>query len=215
MATTHVGNCFCGAVELQVTGEPAAIGYCHCTSCRAGAQDLSTALLCDPRERESDEGCRAHQGISQECQQSPSVVQPLWWPPDDQSSGVEAGRCVCSHGTVTELQAGCSRELPRDSTSNERRFAQDARLPEGTRRLWRDHDGIVKLASEQESGGVKDCDLSQTCLDRSSSVTRTALSADLCHMAKARKQATESDKDAVAPLIWLKSDGPKKQLDNR
>ena len=63
--------------------------------------------------------------------------------------------------------------------------------------------------------GVKDCDLSQTCLDRSSSVTRTALSADLCHMAKARKQATESGKDAVAPLIWLKSDGPKKQLDNR
>ena len=63
--------------------------------------------------------------------------------------------------------------------------------------------------------GAEDCDLSQTCLDGSSSVTRTALSAGLCRMTKARKQATESRKDAVAQLIWLKLDGPKKQLDNR
>ena len=63
--------------------------------------------------------------------------------------------------------------------------------------------------------GAEDCDLSQTCLDGSSSVMRTALSAGLCHMVKARKQATDSGKDAVAPLIWLKLEGPKKQLDNR
>lgn len=31
---THVGNCFCGAVQFTVTGEPAAMGYCHCGSCR-------------------------------------------------------------------------------------------------------------------------------------------------------------------------------------
>jgi hypothetical protein len=28
------GRCFCGAVEIAVTGEPVAMGYCHCTSCR-------------------------------------------------------------------------------------------------------------------------------------------------------------------------------------
>jgi hypothetical protein len=28
------GSCFCGAVELQVKGDPAAAGYCHCDSCR-------------------------------------------------------------------------------------------------------------------------------------------------------------------------------------
>ncbi|MBI1942212.1 MAG: GFA family protein [Betaproteobacteria bacterium] len=28
------GKCFCGAVEFRVTGEPAAMGYCHCASCR-------------------------------------------------------------------------------------------------------------------------------------------------------------------------------------
>jgi hypothetical protein len=32
----HVhGRCFCGAVEITVSGEPAAMGYCHCDSCRS------------------------------------------------------------------------------------------------------------------------------------------------------------------------------------
>ena len=32
--TTYRGSCFCGAVELRVTGDPVAMGYCHCGSCR-------------------------------------------------------------------------------------------------------------------------------------------------------------------------------------
>ena len=31
---TYTGSCFCGAVQLTVTGEPEAMGYCHCESCR-------------------------------------------------------------------------------------------------------------------------------------------------------------------------------------
>ena len=31
---TYKGACFCGAVQFTVTGEPAAMGYCHCDSCR-------------------------------------------------------------------------------------------------------------------------------------------------------------------------------------
>lgn len=31
----HHGACFCGAVELEVTGEPQGMGYCHCRSCRS------------------------------------------------------------------------------------------------------------------------------------------------------------------------------------
>ena len=30
----HKGSCFCGAVELALEGAPAAMGYCHCASCR-------------------------------------------------------------------------------------------------------------------------------------------------------------------------------------
>lgn len=33
-AMTHTGKCFCGSVEISTTGEPAAMGYCHCSSCR-------------------------------------------------------------------------------------------------------------------------------------------------------------------------------------
>ena len=30
----YKGTCFCGSVEVTATGEPAAMGYCHCESCR-------------------------------------------------------------------------------------------------------------------------------------------------------------------------------------
>jgi hypothetical protein len=32
---SYVGRCFCGAVEIEVTGTPEAMGYCHCNSCRS------------------------------------------------------------------------------------------------------------------------------------------------------------------------------------
>jgi hypothetical protein len=32
---TFRGQCFCGAVEIAVTGEPVGMGYCHCNSCRS------------------------------------------------------------------------------------------------------------------------------------------------------------------------------------
>jgi hypothetical protein len=35
MADVHRGTCFCGAVEVEVTGAPEAMGYCHCGSCRS------------------------------------------------------------------------------------------------------------------------------------------------------------------------------------
>jgi hypothetical protein len=31
---SYEGGCFCGAVQIRVTGQPAAMGYCHCESCR-------------------------------------------------------------------------------------------------------------------------------------------------------------------------------------
>jgi hypothetical protein len=34
MGKTYSGSCFCGAVRFTATGEPVAMGYCHCESCR-------------------------------------------------------------------------------------------------------------------------------------------------------------------------------------
>jgi hypothetical protein len=30
----HAGSCFCGEVQFEASGEPAAMGFCHCSSCR-------------------------------------------------------------------------------------------------------------------------------------------------------------------------------------
>ena len=32
---SHKGHCFCGSVEIEVSGDPADMGYCHCESGRA------------------------------------------------------------------------------------------------------------------------------------------------------------------------------------
>jgi hypothetical protein len=31
---SYAGGCFCGAVKLTVSGDPAGMGYCHCGDCR-------------------------------------------------------------------------------------------------------------------------------------------------------------------------------------
>jgi hypothetical protein len=35
MSKTYQGACFCGAVQIEAQGEPEAMGYCHCDSCRS------------------------------------------------------------------------------------------------------------------------------------------------------------------------------------
>jgi hypothetical protein len=34
MADTHTGSCYCGAVEIDASGAPVEMGYCHCEACR-------------------------------------------------------------------------------------------------------------------------------------------------------------------------------------
>ena len=46
---TYKGSCFCGAVEFEATGAPAAMGYCHCDSCREwSAGPVNAFSLWDP-----------------------------------------------------------------------------------------------------------------------------------------------------------------------
>jgi hypothetical protein len=35
LTALYKGQCFCGAVKLEASGEPEAMGYCHCRSCRS------------------------------------------------------------------------------------------------------------------------------------------------------------------------------------
>jgi hypothetical protein len=46
---TYKGGCFCGAVQLTVTGAPVGAGYCHCESCRSwSAGPVSAFTLWQP-----------------------------------------------------------------------------------------------------------------------------------------------------------------------
>jgi hypothetical protein len=35
--SNYIGRCFCGELELSVSGRPTAMGFCHCASCRSWA----------------------------------------------------------------------------------------------------------------------------------------------------------------------------------
>ncbi len=45
----YKGRCFCGAVELTLVGQPIAMGYCHCESCRHwSASPINAFTLWNP-----------------------------------------------------------------------------------------------------------------------------------------------------------------------
>lgn len=51
------GSCFCGAVKIEVTGAPEAMGYCHCESCRTwSAGPVNAFTLWKPDAVEVTEG---------------------------------------------------------------------------------------------------------------------------------------------------------------
>ncbi len=50
MSEDYTGSCFCGAVEVKVTGKPNAMGYCHCASCRSWSASPVNAFTLWPPE---------------------------------------------------------------------------------------------------------------------------------------------------------------------
>ncbi len=50
MTGPYSGQCFCGAVRIEVTGKAEAMGYCHCHSCRSSsAAPVNAFTLWKPR----------------------------------------------------------------------------------------------------------------------------------------------------------------------
>lgn len=46
----HRGQCFCGAIEIEATGSPLEMGYCHCADCRAWSGAPFAAFTLWPEE---------------------------------------------------------------------------------------------------------------------------------------------------------------------
>src|SRR5689334_3056543 len=49
MSESHKGSCYCGAVEIEVSGAPAGMGYCHCEGCRAWSAGPVNAFVLWPQ----------------------------------------------------------------------------------------------------------------------------------------------------------------------
>jgi hypothetical protein len=55
--TTYEGNCFCGAVTIEVTGAPVGAGYCHCGACRSwSAGPVNAFTLWNPESVKVTQG---------------------------------------------------------------------------------------------------------------------------------------------------------------
>jgi hypothetical protein len=125
--TIYRGSCFCGAVELRVTGEPAAMGYCHCNSCRKwSAGPINGFTLWKPSAVQVTKGAdqigtynKTPQSFRKWCK-------------------------VCGGHLFTEhppweltVQARRARALSGDCASHPRRTAEDEGRPEGDGRVGR------------------------------------------------------------------------------
>ena len=54
---SYGGGCFCGAVQIRLTGQPVAAGYCHCASCRRwSAGPVNAFTLWKPEALEVTQG---------------------------------------------------------------------------------------------------------------------------------------------------------------
>ena len=48
--TTYKGCCFCGSVEIETSGAPAMMGYCHCKDCASWSASPITAATLWPQK---------------------------------------------------------------------------------------------------------------------------------------------------------------------
>ena len=89
MSNTSKGACFCGAVEVEVTGSPEGMGYCHCASCRSwSAGPVNAFTLWKPENVKITKGAghvgsfmkteRSDRQFCTQCGGHLMTAHPLW-----------------------------------------------------------------------------------------------------------------------------------------
>ena len=90
---TYDGQCYCGAVTIEVTGDPEGAGYCHCAACRSWSAGPVNAFTLW-----KNDAVKVTQGEDQigeynaERAELPAVVQGLRRTSDDPPPAVGSGR---------------------------------------------------------------------------------------------------------------------------
>jgi hypothetical protein len=141
---TYKGECFSGAVHIEVTGDPEGMGYCHCRSCRSwSGAPVNAFTLWKPDAVRITAGTQ-HVGVFQKTPLSqrryckncgghlmnPTLRTRRAYP---SSSDNRADRCLCSHAAIAEVRPWPPHQLRRDGAS----YARWPAKAEGFRRVGR------------------------------------------------------------------------------
>ena len=155
----YSGTCFCGAVEVTVTGAPAAMGYCHCDSCRSwSAAPVNAFTLWKPGAVRVTRGADNLGDVQQDGEELPQVVQVVRRPRLHRASGLGLVDVYAAVIREFPFKAGRARQLPGDRAPDEGRRAQVQGHAEGDGRLGRHAAGmsfraLLTARRRQAAGG--------------------------------------------------------------
>jgi hypothetical protein len=142
----YSGACFCGAVELEVSGQPEAMGYCHCQSCRSwAASPVNAFTLLEAGKCEGDKGGRSNRRLPQERDAPSSILPDLRRTRDVEPSGLGTDRCIRGDHQRLPVSAAASCQLRRDGAAYARRASENEGLSRRTGWFRRNHRRIVRL----------------------------------------------------------------------
>ena len=142
MPETNQGTCFCGAVAVEVTGAPEAMGYCHCASCRSwSAGPVNAFTLWKP------EAVVVTRGADKLGHYAKTAAS-------DRKFCTVCGGHVLTDDPDGRLRAGRARELRRERAADEGRPAEAQGLPRGARRLRRDDAGVDTAGIDDAGAGA-------------------------------------------------------------
>ena len=89
---SYEGQCFCGAVTIEVTGDPEGAGYCHCAACRSwSAGPVNAFTLWKPEAVKVTRGRRPRRRVPQQRAELSAVVQRVRRPSADAAPAVGLG----------------------------------------------------------------------------------------------------------------------------
>ncbi len=143
---TYKGECFCGAVHIEVSGEPEGMGYCHCRSCRSwSGGPVNAFTLWKPGAVRVTAGAEQCRHVPEDTIEPAAILQEVRRPSDEQSPADRPGRCVRSNDTDVEVPARRPHQLRRDGAADARWTAEAEGFPCRVRRIGRAGAGVAPV----------------------------------------------------------------------
>jgi hypothetical protein len=143
---TYEGQCFCGAVTIEVTGDPEGAGYCHCKNCRSwSAGPVNAFTLWKPEAVKVTKGDGPDRRVPPQRAELAPVVQGLRRPSAHAAPELGSGRCLRGDDSLVSVHARRPRQLRVDGAADEGRPSEAQGLPGGAGRDRRGDRRVVPL----------------------------------------------------------------------